>query len=263
MDYLNIKELVCQLAKRVGEFQVNELKSFDRTKIIAKGFNDPVSYVDQESEKMLVAGLTKILPDAGFLTEEETLVTDTSGLHWVIDPLDGTNNFVHQVPFFGISIALCDGHDILLGVVHEPNSDQCFSATKGGGAFLNNDPITVSQNDQLAKALVATGFPYSLLDKEESYFNIIRYVINNSHGLRRLGAASLDLCYVACGRFDAYFEFNLQPWDITAGTLIVREAGGIVSKFDSQNFDVYDGKQIVATCGFQEELTELINQHWI
>jgi len=262
MDLFNIKKQVCQLAKEVGQFQVNELKNFDRSKIIAKGFNDPVSYVDQESERMLVTGLKSVLPDAGFLTEEETLVTDTSGIHWVIDPLDGTNNFVHQVPFFGISVALCDGHDILLGVVHEPNTNQCFSATKNGGAFLNDEPIKVSGNTELSKALVATGFPYSLLDKEEKYFDIIRYIINNSHGIRRLGAASLDLCYVACGRFDAYFEFNLKPWDVTAGALIVKEAGGVISKFDSQNNDVYDGKEIVATCGFQQELTDLINQHW-
>jgi myo-inositol-1(or 4)-monophosphatase len=261
MDLSNIRLQVCALAREVGEFQVSELHNFDRSKVITKGYNDPVSYVDKESEKILVEGLKKILPNAGFLTEEDTQNYNTDGIHWVIDPLDGTNNFVHQVPFFSISIALCDGHQLLVGVVHEPNRKECFSAQLGGGAFMNEEKIQVSSCDALKNALVATGFPYNLLDKADDYFNIFKEILGRSHGLRRFGSAAMDLCYVACGRFDAYFEYNLNPWDVLAGVLIVREAGGMATDFDLKN-DVYSGKQILVTSHFQSEMSELILKHW-
>jgi myo-inositol-1(or 4)-monophosphatase len=261
MNLAAIKDLVCHLTREVGVFQVSELKHFDRNTIVSKGYNDPVSYVDQESEKMLVKGLKKILPEAGFLTEEETQNTNTDGLHWVIDPLDGTNNFVHQVPFFGISVALCQGREILVGVVHEPNRNECFSAYLGGGAYLNETKIAVSGCKALKNALVATGFPYSLLDKADNYFAIMKDILSQSHGLRRFGSAAMDLCFVACGRFDAYYEFNLHPYDIMAGSLIVREAGGQATTFDLST-DVYDGKEILVTSGFQEELRAVVKKHW-
>lgn len=261
MNLSEIRKKVCALTVEVGLFQVNELKNFDRNKIVSKGYNDPVSYVDEQSERMLVEGLKRILPGAGFLTEEGTIEVQTDGLHWVIDPLDGTNNFVHTVPFFGVCVALCDTREILIGVVNEPNSGECFSAQKDGGAFINNNKISVSRCALLKDALVATGFPYSLLDKADRHFDIMKDVLNNSHGLRRFGSAAMDLCYVACGRFDAYFEFNLNPWDIMAGALIVREAGGKVTTYTGDN-DVYDGKQILATSGFQDEMIELIANRW-
>ena len=261
MNLTQIRKQVCDLAKAVGEFQVKELKNFDRNTIVSKGYNDPVSYVDQESEKMLVQGLKEILPHAGFLTEEGTVESQTTGLHWVIDPLDGTNNFVHQVPFFAVCIALCEDRDILIGVVNEPNRGECFSAQKEGGAFINEENIHVSSCSALKNSLIATGFPYSLLGKEDQYFNILKDILHNSHGLRRFGSAALDLCYVACGRFDGYFEFNLNPWDIIAGTLIVREAGGEATTF-SNELDIYDGQEIVVSSGFQEEFLGTINRHW-
>lgn len=261
MDLTLIRKQVCALAQEIGKFQVAELKAFDRTKIVSKGYNDPVSYVDQESEKMLVEGLSKILPDAGFLTEEDTVEANTDGVHWIIDPLDGTNNFVHQVPFFCISISLCNNHEMLIGVVHEPNRDECFSAQLNGGAFLNESKITVSGCDSLKDALVATGFPYSLLEKDDAYFNIMKEILHNSHGLRRFGSAAMDLCYVACGRFDAYFEFNLNPWDVLGGSLIVREAGGTVTDFTGGK-DIYSGQEILATSGFESEMKTVIAKHW-
>lgn len=261
MDLKKIKEEVCALTKEVGYFQVAELQKFDRKKIISKGYNDPVSYVDKESENMLVAGLKKILPEAGFLTEEETENYGTDALHWVIDPLDGTNNFVHQVPFFGISVALCNAREILVGVVNEPNRGECFSAYKGGGAYLNEDVISVSGCVAMKDSLIATGFPYSLLNKTDNYFEIMKDILANSHGLRRFGSAAMDLCFVACGRFDGYFEFNLHPYDVMAGALIVREAGGTVTDFGGKE-DVYDGLEIVASSGFQEEFTKMIVKHW-
>lgn len=256
-----MRKQVCSLAQEVGRFQVRELQSFDREKIISKGYNDPVSYVDQESEKMLVDGLQKILPSAGFLTEEDTVDANTEGLHWVIDPLDGTNNFIHQVPLFCISVSLCNNHEMLVGVVHEPNRNECFSAHLDGGAYLNETKITVSTCNKLSNALVATGFPYSLLGKEDQYFNIIKDILSKSHGLRRFGSAAIDLCYVACGRFDAYFEFNLNPWDVLGGALIVKEAGGTVSNFTGDQ-DIYSGKEILVTSGFDSEMQQVIAKHW-
>lgn len=261
MDLTKLRLEVCELTKEVGAFQVSELKNFDRKKIISKGYNDPVSYVDRESENMLVAGLKKILPGAGFLTEEETEDTNTEGLHWVIDPLDGTNNFVHLVPFFGVSVALCDGRDILVGVVNEPNRQECFSAQKGGGAFMNEETISVSGCTAMKDSLIATGFPYSLLDKTDNYFEIMKEILSKSHGLRRFGSAAMDLCFVACGRFDGYFEFNLHPYDVMAGALIVREAGGTVTDFNGGP-DIYDGLEIVTSSGFQDEFREVILRHW-
>lgn len=261
MNLTAIRQQVCALVQLIGQFQVNELKNFDRTKTISKGYNDPVSYVDKESEKMLVDGLSQILPQAGFLTEEDTENTGTDGLHWVIDPLDGTNNFVHQVPFFSISVALCEAHDMLLGIVHEPNRNECFSAQKDGGAFMNEEKIEVSGCDKLQDALVATGFPYSLLEQDDKYFNIMKEILHNSHGLRRFGSAALDLCYVACGRFDAYFEFNLNPWDVLGGALIVKEAGGTVTDFTG-GADIYSGKEILVTSGFENDMKTVIAKHW-
>lgn len=262
MNLSEIRKQVCQLTVKVGQFQVKELKGFDRDAVVSKGYNDPVSYVDRESEKMLVEGLKEILPDAGFLTEEGTVEVQTKGLHWVIDPLDGTNNFVHTVPFFGVCVALCEDREILIGVVNEPNSSECFSAHKDGGAFINEERISVSRVTKLKDSLIATGFPYSLLDKTEQHFSIMKDVLNNSHGLRRFGTAAMDLCYVACGRFDGYFEFNLNPWDIMAGTIIVREAGGTVTTYSNCD-DVYDGKQILATSGFHKEMLLLIEKYWV
>jgi myo-inositol-1(or 4)-monophosphatase len=261
MNLIEIRKQVCSLAQKAGKFQVSELKAFDRNKIISKGYNDPVSYVDKESEKMLVEGLSQILPDAGFLTEEDTVDTNTDGVHWIIDPLDGTNNFVHQVPFFSISISLCNGHEMLIGVVHEPNRNECFSASLGEGAFINENKISVSKCNKLQDALVATGFPYSLLEQNDAYFNIMKEILHNSHGLRRFGSAALDLCYVACGRFDAYFEFNLNPWDVLGGSLIVREAGGTLTTFKGEA-DIYDGKEILATSGFERDMKTVISKHW-
>ncbi len=261
LDLNSIRLQVCELTKEVGKFQVSELQNFDRNKIISKGYNDPVSYVDRESENRLVSGLQKIVPNAGFLTEEETENTNTEGLHWVIDPLDGTNNFVHLVPFFGVSVALCNAREILVGVVHEPNRNECFSAYLNGGAFMNEEKIRVSGCNAMKDSLIATGFPYSLLDKADNYFSIMKEILGRSHGLRRFGSAAMDLCYVACGRFDGYFEFNLHPYDVMAGALIVREAGGIVSDF-SHEPDIYDGLEIVCSSGFQTEFIEVIQRHW-
>lgn len=261
---LNLPKLtteVAELAQKVGAFIYNEAQNFDLSKIEHKGTNDLVSYVDKESEKQLVEGLKKILPEAGFLTEEGTETFDNSDLYWVIDPLDGTTNFLHGLPVFSISIGLMENNDVVLGVVYEVNKKECFKAYKGGGAFCNGKKISISPITKLQDSLIATGFPYSLLNKGEQYFNIMRELQESSHGLRRLGSAAVDLCYVACGRFEAYYEFNLHPYDVAAGIIIVKEAGGFASDFNNGNTCV-NGLEILAAGNIHAQVLSVIQKHW-
>ncbi len=245
MDLTGICQEVIAASKDVGAFIMGEARNFDREKIEFKGINNMVSYVDKEAEKRLAQACRKALPAAGFIAEEGTGQESPGGYNWVIDPLDGTTNFIHGIPVFAISIALMKGNELLLGVVHELNHDECFHAVKGGGAYCNQKKIHAAQHEKLSAALIATGFPYYDFEKKDQYMDIIEALMQNSHGLRRMGAASVDLAYVACGRFDAFFEYNLFPWDVAAGSLIVQEAGGTVSDFRGGGDFVF-GKELVA-----------------
>ena len=250
------------LVKDAGNFIRKESKNFDISKIEYKGrSNDLVSYVDKETEKILVNGLRKILPTAGFIGEEGASEEGQDGTQWVIDPLDGTTNFLHGMPSFSISVALIRGRDVLIGVVYEINLDECFYAWKNGGAFLNGNKISISGITEINKSLIATGFPYSLRGKTDQYFDIIKHMVNHSHGLRRLGSAAVDLCYVACGRFEAYFEFNIHIWDIAAGILLVQEAGGKVTDYSGGD-DYLHGKELLAAGAIHGEALEIIKKYW-
>lgn len=235
-----------EIAKEVGAFIRKERQHFDLEAVEHKGFNDLVSYVDKEAEKRIVDKLSLILPEAGFITEEGTNTTRAEVYNWVIDPLDGTTNFVHGIPVFSVSIALMEGEDIVLGVVYEVNRHECFYATKGGGAFCNETPISVSSAKNLAASLIATGFPYYNFELIDRYLNSMKLLMQKTHGLRRMGSAAVDLCYVAAGRTEGFFEYNLNSYDVAAGTLIVQEAGGKVTDF-SGGGDYIFGRQILAT----------------
>ena len=261
LDLAKLKKEVSDLSKIVGLFIKNESLNIDKANIQHKGKNDLVSYVDKEAEKLLVSGLKNILPDASFVTEEGTEISNESNLYWVVDPLDGTTNFLHGLPIFSISIGLIQNNEVVLGVVYEVNKDECFSAFKGGGAFCNDLKINVSEINIVQESLIATGFPYSLLDKTDAYFNVMKELQTSSHGLRRLGSAAVDLCYVACGRFEAYYEFNLKPWDVTAGILIVQEAGGFVSDFNG-NFTSLNGNEVLAACSIHNQILNVISKYW-
>lgn len=246
---MNLEEIclaASKVARRAGKFIADERKRFDVNEVISKGQRDLVSYVDVNAEKMIVEGLKKIIPDAGFLTEEKTVAESASSLRWIIDPLDGTTNFIHSVPPYSVSIALQHDDDILIGIVYEINLGECFYAWKNGGSFMNGDRISVTKTETLASSLTATGFPYKEFPGTDRFFSTLRFLFNNTHGVRRLGSAAVDLAYVACGRFDGFFEYNLNPWDVAGGALIVREAGGIVSDFESGNNFLF-GKEIIAS----------------
>ena len=227
-------------------FLQNERKVFSREVVEYKGFNDLVSYVDKTSEEILVNGLKKLIPDAGFITEENTLTLKDRDYVWIIDPLDGTTNFVHGIPCYCVSVGLTYKQELILGIVHEVNLDECFYARQGGGSFLNGTKIQVSTIPTLSKSLVATGFPYHDFVQMKEYMEVFDYCMKNTQGLRRLGSAAVDLAYVACGRFEVFYEYGLNPWDIAAGSLIVKEAGGQVSDFKSENNFLF-GREIIAS----------------
>lgn len=263
MNLQKITEEVIQVTKDVGYFIRTELQNFDRSFIEYKGKNDLVSYVDKKAEKSLIKALQEVLPEAGFVSEEDPQNHQLSDkeYHWVIDPLDGTTNFLHGLPVFAISIALMQGQEIVVGVVLEINRSECFYAWKEGGAYLNQAKIHVSRADALEESLLATGFPYYNFEKTDHYLRILNEFMQRTHGLRRFGSAAVDLAYVACGRFEGFFEYNLKPWDVAAGALLVQEAGGMVSTFSGGN-DYIFGREIVATGLIHEEMLEVIQKHW-
>jgi myo-inositol-1(or 4)-monophosphatase len=245
---VNHREICKEIEKaacETGAFIMKESKIFDINSTERKGFNDFVSYVDKVSEKMLVDKLSQLLPEAGFITEEGTSVKKGLKYSWVIDPLDGTTNFLHGLHPFAISIALLDYDEVVAGVVYEAGGNEIFTAWKNGGAWLNGQAIHVSKASRLADSLVATGFPYNDFGKLAQYMNCLSYLVNNTHGIRRLGSAAIDLAYVACGRFEAFYEYGLHLWDIAAGMLLVREAGGRLSDFSGNEKNV-TGEEIVA-----------------
>ena len=232
-----------QAAREAGKI-LNDL--FGRVISIGKkGEIDLVTEADLLSEKIIVEIIGGRFPHDSILTEESGKSGRDSGRQWIIDPLDGTTNFVHSFPFFAVSIALRADNDVVLGVVYNPVTEEYFEAVKGEGAFLNKGPIRVSQARDLREALVATGFPYSVYKEPESMIELFKRMIVRVQGIRRPGAASIDLCYVASGRLDGFWEEGLQPWDTAAGSIIVMEAGGIVSDYRGEAYSPFQ-KSIVA-----------------
>jgi len=262
MDYNFICKETIGICKNTGKFISQQLNQIKESDIEQKGTHDFVTFVDKTAEQMLVKALHQILPEAGFIAEEGTSTVRGIRYNWVIDPLDGTTNFLHGIPCFSISVALVDGDEPVIGVVYEINLDECFSATKGGGAFLNGKPIRVSSQKNMDRALIATGFPYNDYALLPKYMLIFEHLIRTSSGLRRLGSAAADLAYVACGRFEFFFEYSLKHWDVAAGILLVTEAGGIVTDFSGGKEYLF-GRQILASNSVMaNEAAELMNQYF-
>ncbi len=237
---------IVNLTRGVGKFISQEAKKFSEKDIEVKGEHNFVTYVDKTAEKMLIQELRKMLPEAGFIAEEDQELKKAERFNWIVDPLDGTTNFIHSIPLYSISIALADKDEVILGVVYEINLEEAFYAWKGGPACLNGNVIKVSKTADIDSSLIATGFPYydySLLDP---YLVLFKDLMKTSSGVRRLGSAAVDLAYVAAGRFELFYEYGLNPWDVAAGALIVKQAGGMVTDFKKGN-DFLFGKQIVAS----------------
>lgn len=248
-----------QIVKEVGVYIKEELGKVRVGDIEEKELNSLVSYVDKTAEEKLVPVLSSLIPGCSFITEEGTVEQSGAGEYqWIIDPLDGTSNFLHQIPYFAVSVALRKNGEVVFGVVYNIMQDECFYAHKGKGAFMNDQPISVSKTKTIDKAILATGFPYSNEVNTDPLVECIRHWIKNARGIRRLGAAALDLCFVACGRLDFYYEMTINIWDIAAGVIIVEEAGGTITDFYGGK-DYFDKKMVIASnSNFHEQIKSVI-----
>lgn len=262
MNYELLSSQVIAITRLTGNFIRKESMNFNAKAIEFKGLNDLVSYVDKTAEEQLVGNLSKLIPGAGFTTEEDTPDSLGKTYNWIIDPLDGTTNFIHGVPTYSISIALYEEEKPILGVVYEINRAEMFYSYKDAPAFLNNKEIRVSQRNTLADSLLATGFPYYQFEKQPQYMLLLAELMQKTHGLRRIGSAAVDLAYVACGRFDAFFEYNLNSYDVAGGAYIVQQAGGKIMNFDGGD-EFIRQREILATNGLvDQEILEAIQRHF-
>ncbi len=262
MDLKDLCQEVITVAKEAGAFIARERVNFDLKQVELKGKANFVSYVDKKAEEIIVDGLRKLLPGSGFITEEGTAFHSGEKFRWVIDPLDGTTNFIHGIPPYAVSIGLVEGDEIILGVVLEISRDECFYAWKGSKAMLNGKEIHVSGAATSGEALVVTGFPYGEVKNEDEFVETIKYFMANSHGIRRFGSAATDLSYVAAGRAEAFWETGLSPWDVAAGAIILRQAGGRVTDFRGNEDFLFSG-EIVATNGnYFDEFQSIIEKYY-
>ena len=212
---------------------------------MAKGKNDFVTIFDKMSEKLLVEGLRELIPDSGFIAEEGTGQSNGEAYQWIIDPIDGTTNFVHGAPPFCISVGLAHNNVMIMGVIYDMFSNECYYSYTGGKVYLNGVECTTSPTNKVDDMLIATGFPYTDFGRLPKFMQSLTFFMDNSHGVRRLGSAAIDLAYVAVGRYDGFYEYNLNPWDVAAGAFLVQQAGGMVSDFKGGNNWLF-GKEIIA-----------------
>jgi myo-inositol-1(or 4)-monophosphatase len=258
MDLQNICFQAIEVVKKTGKYLADELKNFDKTKIESKGLHNFVSFVDKNAEKQLIDAFQDLIPGSGFIAEEGTVADNNSSVKWIIDPLDGTTNFIHGLSPFAISVGLISDNELVMGIVYEVSLDECFYAWQGSKAFLNGKEIHVSTAEKVKNSLIATGFPYYNYERLPQFMDSLSYFMKNSHGIRRIGSAATDLAYVACGRFDAFYEYSLSPWDVAAGAFLVQQAGGRVSDFSGTDNYLF-GQEIIATNGliFHEFLNDV------
>lgn len=258
IDLENLCEKVQQIARKAGSFLAEEQKKFDRARVEEKGAHNYVSYVDKESERYLVEKLSALLPEAGFIAEEGSGSLADEAYCWLIDPLDGTSNYIHDMAPYAVSIALRNKEELLLGVVYEISRDECFYAWKGSKAYLNGREIHVSTVSLLDKAFIALGFPYDSDRYRPMALRLIDKLYGFAGGTRLLGSAASEICYIACGRFEARIEAYLGPWDVAAAGLILMQAGGRLTDFAGG--DTWpEAKQVLASNGvLHDTILELI-----
>lgn len=262
-ELLVAKQLTVDAGKLIKELSKAPLE------IEFKGPVDVVTRADTESEKMIINRLKEQFPSHNILSEEaeqkvvkEAPKYKTSGQAeylWLVDPLDGTTNYAHGFPVYAVSIGLAYQDEIVIGVVYDPNLDELFSAIKDGGAYLNDEPISVSKIKELDKSLLATGFPYDLRKRPKEVLGYFDAFTLRAQGVRRAGAAAIDLCQLACGRFDGFWELGLKPWDTSAGKLIVSEAGGKLTKFDGASFDIWTPEVVASNGLIHQQMLEVLN----
>jgi len=245
-------------AKEAGRVQMLHLGHSHRVEY--KGDIDLVTVVDRLSEKAIVERITAAFPDHDLLAEETLFEKKGSPWKWIIDPLDGTTNYFRGYPCFCVSIGLEVDGEVKLGVVYNPVLDELFHAERGGGAFLNGKPISVSRVNDLNRSFLCTGFPYDVREYADFYLRYFREFIIRSFAIRRPGSAAIDLSYLAAGRFDGFWELKLHPWDVAAGSLIITEAGGKITDFKGGLFGIYSGEMLASNGLIHEEMLEVIRE---
>jgi myo-inositol-1(or 4)-monophosphatase len=258
-------EIALQAARIGADVLLGHWQQLGKEHAHTKARNDWVSVADRESEAAIVEFLQEMCPEDACLGEEGGRTTRASGAGsgrtWIIDPLDGTSNYLQHFPFWSVSIALRDGDEMIVGVVHEPLRDEMFAAEKGSGAFRNEVRMNVSTQGELDGSFLATGFPFRAQKTVSTYMRIFEDVVRRAKGVRRAGSAALDLAYTAAGIFDGFFEIDLAPWDVAAGALILREAGGVVTDFSAGDSFWERGNIVGATPGVHRELIDVIGRH--
>jgi myo-inositol-1(or 4)-monophosphatase len=261
MNYENLCLQVQEIARETGSFIREEGKKIKVSDIEFKGITSLVTYVDKTAEARIVAALKQLIPDSGFVAEEGTADSKNEKYTWIIDPLDGTTNFIHGIAPHSVSIALKENDKIVLGVVYEVKLDEMFYAWKDSSAYLNGSEIRVSPNSKSENALIATGFPYYDFDRVDDYIAAMKHLMKHTRGLRRLGSAAVDLSYVAAGRFDAFYEHALHAWDIAAGAFIIQQAGGKITDFNGGENWLFGGEIIAASNNYFDEFYEVVHRH--
>lgn len=251
----------CEIARKAGRFIQSEAAGFSSEKVETKGVHNFVSYVDKNSEKLIVTALRELLPESGFITEEGTISLRADRFNWVIDPLDGTTNFIHGLSPYSVSIALMEHDEVVVGVVYEPVGEECFYTWKDApAAYLNGRPVHVTDRAAVEDSLIATGFPYTDFLYMRQYLPCLQYFMEHSHGVRRLGSAAIDLAYTACGRVDAFYEYGLHPWDVAAGVLLVERAGGRVTDFSGGKNYIFGGEMVASNSRIADEFGAIVGR---
>jgi myo-inositol-1(or 4)-monophosphatase len=245
MNYEELCRTTVEIAIEAGSYIFDRINQISPEGIEVKGKHNFVTEVDKATERMIINRLKDLVPGAGFIAEEGTTVTKGDVFNWIIDPLDGTTNFIHGAPPVAVSIALVENNIPVVGVIYEIWMKEAFYAWKDSKSWLNGKEIHVSKTPDIKDSLIATGFPYHNFDRMKGFMETINYFFNHTHGVRRLGSAATDLAYVACGRFDGFYEYNLSPWDVAAGVLIVKQAGGRVTDFSGGDNFIF-GREVVA-----------------
>lgn len=250
-----IVNIAISAARRAGSILLRSMDRIESLRIEVKGRNDFVSDVDRQCEQVIIETIRKAHPDHSILAEESGRQDRESEFEWIVDPLDGTTNYLHGFPAFAISIAVTEAGKLAHGVIYDPLREELYTASRGRGALLNGRRIRVSQRRRLRNALIGTGFPFRDFTDLDGYLGMLRAVLQNSGGVRRAGAAALDLAWVASGRLDGFFELGLKPWDIAAGCLLIEEAGGIVGRIAGEaGYPIADGHIVAATPSVHEAL---------
>jgi myo-inositol-1(or 4)-monophosphatase len=252
MNFESICTEVLRISREAGDFIKENQSKISEDSVEEKSLNSLVTYVDKNAEMLIVRELQKLIPESGFITEEETIEKKGEAYNWIIDPLDGTTNFIHGIPCYCVSIGLIRNNELVLGVIHDPNLNETFYAYEGSKAYLNDKEIRVSKKTKLKDSLLATGFPYYDYGKMPQYIELFKDFMQSSRGLR----------YVACGRFDGFYEYGLNPWDVAAGAFIIKQAGGKVTDFNGGDNFLFGEDIMVSNALIHQEFLDKIQHHF-